>query len=431
MQKIIFKDRVAKYPNRKRLKIISQSASEIVADVEKADSPQVEGTELNAKVLNRWQEVLYSAEGNSVLAKTKVAEATENAGKALEISKSAKDLAGKAVELAQNIDSSVANLFVPIKTSDIFNDNKYVSAAKEQKFTKEEREQARANIGVKCGEFSGSYSELEDKPTIPTKTSELTDDVGFITKQVANLLHYSTKDKTATGFNLSLDENTYVLTIELVNEDGESLSKKSVDLPVESLVKNASYENGTLTLTLQNGQTIGIDVSSLVSGLVPNSRKINGKSLTADINLTAADIGLVVDDELSSTSENSVQNKVVTNALNNKVQINNLFVGASGNIIVPTISDYNYLIIQFTHNYGAVSSSNLPIYHTVLVHKNDNENIQCVYTGDSLQPDQNVMIWGKLIINYETEAITLVGGFSSTIQDNRKILRVDGVKLWK
>lgn len=312
MQKINFKDRISKYPNRKRLKIISQSASEIVADVVNADSPQVEGTEINAKLLNQWQEVIEKTEGNATLAKTKVAEAIENSKNALETSQFAKNLAGKAVELVQNVNTSVSNLFIPIKTSDMFNDNKYVSAAKAQIFTEEEREQARANIGVKCGGFTGSFNELKDKPSIPTKTSELTNDAGFVSNDVDDLNNYSTKDKTVTGFNLTLNENTYVLTIELLNENGESLSTKSVDLPVESFVKNASYENGTLTLTLQNGQTIDIDISSMVTGLVPENRKINGKELSTDITLTADDLGLVVDEELSSTSENPVQNKVVS-----------------------------------------------------------------------------------------------------------------------
>ena len=315
MHKIIFKDRVSKFPNRKKLKIVSQSAGEIVADVVEADSPQVEGTKIDAKILNNWQDVIFEAEGNAKLARTKVAEATENANNALEISKSAKDLAGKAVELAKNIDTSVANLFVPIKTSDIFNDNKYVSAGKVQAFTAEEKEQARLNLGLGCGEFSGSYNELTDKPQIPTKCSDLNNDAGFVTNQVSDLVNYSIKNKTATGFNLSLDENTYVLSIELTNEAGESLGAKSVDLPVESLVASASYANHTLTLTLKNGNTIDIDVSSLISGLVPENRKVNGKELTADINLTKEDVGVVVDDELSDSSENLVKNRVVTEKL--------------------------------------------------------------------------------------------------------------------
>jgi hypothetical protein len=47
--------------NRKRLRIISQSANEIIADVERADTPTVEGTPISASNLNQLkQDILNS-----------------------------------------------------------------------------------------------------------------------------------------------------------------------------------------------------------------------------------------------------------------------------------------------------------------------------------------------------------------------------------
>ena len=46
--------------------------------------------------------------------------------------------------------------------------------------------------------FSGSYNDLTDKPTIPSKTSDLDNDSGFITNTVNNLINYYTKSENYT-----------------------------------------------------------------------------------------------------------------------------------------------------------------------------------------------------------------------------------------
>lgn len=89
---------------------------------------------------------------------------------------------------------------------------------------------------------------------------------------------------------LSLDSD-YKMTIKLLNKKGVVLSEGMVDLPIESLITKATYSNGKLTLTFQSGDKTDIDISSLISGLVPETRSVNGKALTSDIELTAADVG--------------------------------------------------------------------------------------------------------------------------------------------
>lgn len=44
-----------------------------------------------------------------------------------------------------------------------------------------QKTQARTNIGAGTSSFSGDYGDLSNKPTIPTKTSDLTNDSGFLT----------------------------------------------------------------------------------------------------------------------------------------------------------------------------------------------------------------------------------------------------------
>lgn len=47
-------------------------------------------------------------------------------------------------------------------------------------------------------DFSGSYNDLTDKPNIPSKTSDLTNDSGFITNSVNNLVNYYLKNEVYT-----------------------------------------------------------------------------------------------------------------------------------------------------------------------------------------------------------------------------------------
>ena len=58
---------------------------------------------------------------------------------------------------------------------------KAVSTVASQGLSDTEKSNARANIGAGTSSFSGSYNDLSNKPTIPTKTSQLTNDSGYTT----------------------------------------------------------------------------------------------------------------------------------------------------------------------------------------------------------------------------------------------------------
>lgn len=62
--------------------------------------------------------------------------------------------------------------------------SKYVGVT-QQTFTDAEKAQARQNIGAGTSSFSGSYNDLSDKPTIPSKTSDLTNDSGYVNEEQA------------------------------------------------------------------------------------------------------------------------------------------------------------------------------------------------------------------------------------------------------
>lgn len=73
----------------------------------------------------------------------------------------------------------------------------------------------------------------------------------------------------AVNLNMSMD-SSYVISAQLVDQNGNALgTERTIDLPLESVVVNGSYDSQTesIILTLQNGNTITIPVSGLVSGL--------------------------------------------------------------------------------------------------------------------------------------------------------------------
>ena len=83
---------------------------------------------------------------------------------------------------------------------------------------------------------------------------------------------------------LSLDKSTYVMTARLRNLEGTVLSSAQVDFPLESVVVGGEYEEGVLTLRFVSGESIDIDVSDLIDGL------INSTVYEEDIREIRADI---------------------------------------------------------------------------------------------------------------------------------------------
>ena len=113
------------------------------------------------------------------------------------------------------LDGYAKTIDIPTKTSQLNNDSGYITAndvpvksvdgatgdvvtnavkTTAQTLTDAQKQQARENIGAGTSSFNGDYNSLTNKPTIPTKTSDLTNDSGFITE--ANIPVKSVNGKT-------------------------------------------------------------------------------------------------------------------------------------------------------------------------------------------------------------------------------------------
>ena len=132
--------------------------------------------------------------------------------------------------------------------------------------------------------------EAEVSLDIPTKNSQLENDSGFITKEVNNLTNYTLKTSTGSSIELSINSSTYVMTLNLKNASGTVISTGTVDLPLETMVVGATYDNTNkkIVLTLKNGSTIDVPVGDLVSGLQSeiNSNNKLSSDLVDDTNHT-------------------------------------------------------------------------------------------------------------------------------------------------
>lgn len=72
----------------------------------------------------------------------------------------------------------------------------------------------------------------------------------------------------ASSIEMSLDRSNYVMTIRLKNTANSVLSTAEVDLPLESVILGGEYADGKLILNLIEGNSVEIDVSDIIDGLV-------------------------------------------------------------------------------------------------------------------------------------------------------------------
>lgn len=148
-----------------------------------------------------------------------------------------------------------------------------------QALTDEQKQQARENIGAGTSDFDGNYNSLINRPTIPTKTSELENDNGFITEdalsdyaktsdipvnvsQLTNDAGYVNKEQAASAAPVqSVNSKTGVIELSkadigLGNVDNTSDEDKPVSTAQANAIAQVQENLDQLSSNLADGTTV-------------------------------------------------------------------------------------------------------------------------------------------------------------------------------
>lgn len=142
---------------------------------------------------------------------------------------------------------------------------------------------ARAAIGAGTSNFSGSYTDLSNKPTIPSKTSELQNDAGFLTQHqdISGKQDKATLEEDVAAKGFTKNTGTY--------------SKPAGGIPKTDLSDAVQASLGKADTALQSAPVTSV----------------NGK--TGDVNLGAADVG-ALSSAAGAVGTNNMADGVVTRA---------------------------------------------------------------------------------------------------------------------
>lgn len=237
---------------------------------------------------------------------------------------------------------------IPTKTSELTNDSGYITAndvpvksvdgatgnvvtnavkTTAQTLTDTQKQQARTNIGAGTSSFDGDYNSLTNKPTIPTKTSQLNNDSGFIT------------DAALTGYAKTTDIPTK--TSQLENNSNYITANEA---PVQSV----NTKTGTVVLTqddVGDGTTYVRTHNDFTDALKTqiNTNKDNIVMLDGDVEGLQTDVGTLKTNVTSlQTALTSKQDVIVGAAStitdNNLIADRALISNSSGKVAVSNVT---------------------------------------------------------------------------------------------
>ena len=158
----------------------------------------------------------------------------------------------------------------------------------------------------------------------------------------------SSVEETGNKLDVSMDTSTYVITIKLLNKANSVLSTKTIDLPLETFIVGASYNELTKSIefTLKNGTKLTVSVADIVDGLVTDEIFNNKvKELTDSIESVKTIIG-----KLSSLKTSNKTSIVLSiNELFDMIS-NSEIVGEKGDTFIPSVSQEG--VISWTNDGG-------------------------------------------------------------------------------
>lgn len=131
------------------------------------------------------------------------------------------------------------------------------------------------------------YNEVAD---VPSDFKALAESIDRI------LSDYSLNTESGNKIVLEMNNTTYKIKAVLKDKDDNVISTSNeIDLPLEGMVTNISYNNQTLTLTHQDGHTTEVSIADLISDLA-------SKEEVEDLQSQVDDLTTLVETELDSNT---------------------------------------------------------------------------------------------------------------------------------
>lgn len=257
---------------------------------------------------------------------------------------------------------------------------------------------ARAAIGAGTSNFSGSYTDLSNKPTIPSKTSELQNDSGFLTQHqdISGKQDKATLEKDVAAKGFTKNTGTY--------------SKPAGGIPKTDLSAAVQESLGKADTALQSAPVTSV----------------NGK--TGEVSLGAADVG-AISSAAGSVGTNNMADGVVTKAKLNGTALNTTFVGwgDSDNIFIEANNGKTLLVWcaqSVTHTLSQTDFAPLSDGWSVTVMLTGGGGVYAWQFGDISVFDTIRKVWaaGNQRIRFSQNGDTITFTKCASLTDNGAIV---------
>ena len=257
---------------------------------------------------------------------------------------------------------------------------------------------ARAAIGAGTSNFSGSYTDLSDKPTIPSKTSQLQNDSGFLTQHqdISGKQDKATLEQDVAAKGFTKNTGTY--------------SKPAGGIPKTDLSDSVQASLGKADTALQTAPVTSV----------------NGK--TGAVSLGAADVG-AISSAAGAVGTNNMADGVVTKAKLNGTALNTTFVGwgQSDNIFIEANNGKTLLVRcsqSVTHTLSQTDFAALSDGWSVTVMLTGGEGVYAWQFGDISVFDTIRKVWaaGNERIRFSQTGDTVTFTKCASLVDNGAIV---------
>ena len=145
-----------------------------------------------------------------------------------------------------------------------------------QSLSDTQKQQVRNNIGAGTSSFDGDYNSLTNKPTIPTKTSQLNNDSGYITANDAPV-------KSVDGATGDVVTNAVKTTTQTLTDAQKQQARTNIGAGTSNF--SGSYDDLSNKPTIPDPYTLPVASSTTLGGVKPVAKTSNmTQSVGVDVN---------------------------------------------------------------------------------------------------------------------------------------------------